>query len=172
MKYLLTLLTRAALFWTLVLLSTEPTFAAASRHQPATASFTAKVPPGSSAAKTGRYGRSSPKKNGTRPVASLLVLPALKQPAAAVAVAVAAAPQVMMLRGIVLMASGQPRSGASVSVVGAPRQIVVTDAQGAFALPVPAGAAVSLRVEYFGEGTSRVEVPMPTASVLHITLGQ
>ncbi|WP_198173031.1 carboxypeptidase-like regulatory domain-containing protein [Hymenobacter ginkgonis] len=84
----------------------------------------------------------------------------------------ATASQTVTLRGIVSMPTGQPQPGASVYVAGAARQLVVTDAQGAFALPVPAGAAVSLRIEYFGEGISRMEVPTPTAKVLHITLGQ
>lgn len=82
------------------------------------------------------------------------------------------APQVVQLKGIVLNPNGRPCAGASVYMTGAPRQLVVTDAQGAFALPVPAGGALSLRVEYFGEGSSRVEVPMPGAELLHITLGQ
>jgi len=82
------------------------------------------------------------------------------------------APQVVQLKGIVLNPNGRPCAGASVYMAGAPRQLVVTDAQGAFALPVPAGGALSLRVEYFGEGSSRVEVPTPGAELLHITLGQ
>lgn len=81
-------------------------------------------------------------------------------------------PQLVMLRGTVVRATGQPCAGASVYPAQAPRQLVVTDAQGAFALPVPVGAAVSLRVDYFGEGNSRVEIPLPTADLLHIILGQ
>lgn len=83
-----------------------------------------------------------------------------------------AAPQVFKLQGIVRNADGQPCPGASVYPAGAPRQLVVTDANGAFSLPVPAGGPVSLRVEYFGVGSSRVEVAAPSADVLHITLGQ
>lgn len=83
-----------------------------------------------------------------------------------------AALQVLKLQGIVLNADGRPCPGASVYPAGAPRQLVVTDANGAFALPVPAGGPVSLRVEYFGVGSSRVEVATPSADVLHITLGQ
>ena len=83
-----------------------------------------------------------------------------------------AAPQVLKLKGIVLNADGQPCPGASVYPAGAPRQLVITDANGAFALPVPVGGAVSLRVEYFGVGSSRVEVASPSAEVLHITLGK
>ncbi|GAB3638188.1 hypothetical protein GCM10027422_37780 [Hymenobacter arcticus] len=83
-----------------------------------------------------------------------------------------AAPQVLKLKGIVLNADGQPCPGASVYPAGAPRQLVVTDANGAFALPVPMGGPVSLRVEYFGVGSSRVEVAAPSTDVLRITLGQ
>jgi len=107
--------------------------------------------------------------------------PALSKAPAATAVAVAtpaalaalpAAPQTVQVKGIVLNPDGRPCAGASVYPAGAPRQLVVTNAQGAFTLPVPAGAAVSLRVEYFGEGTSRVDVPAPGAEPLRITLGQ
>lgn len=83
-----------------------------------------------------------------------------------------AATQVIKLNGIVLNADGTPCPGASVYPAGAPRQLVITDAKGAFALPVPAGSAVSVRIEYFGVGSSRVEVATPSAEVLHITLGQ
>jgi len=93
-------------------------------------------------------------------------------PTASVLAAAPAAPQVVQLKGIVLNPDGRPCAGASVYAARAPRQLVVTDAQGAFALPVPAGSALSLRVEYFGEGSSRVEVPVPGAELLHITLGQ
>ena len=100
--------------------------------------------------------------------ASPLVAPAT--PAAQLAAS--AAPATVQLKGIVLAPNGRPCAGASVYPAGAPRQLVVTDAQGAFALPVPAGAAVALRVEYFGEGSSRVEVPAPGSEPLRITLGQ
>lgn len=94
------------------------------------------------------------------------VASASEQPAAP------AAPQTVQLTGIVLAPDGRPCAGASVYPSGAPRQLVVTDAKGAFALPVPAGAPVSVRVEYFGEGSSRVEVPTPGTGPLRITLGQ
>lgn len=93
-------------------------------------------------------------------------------PVAAALPASPAAPQTVQLKGIVLAADGRPCAGASVYPAGAPRQLVVTDAQGAFALPVPAGGAVSLRVEYFGEGNSRVEVPSPGTALVRVTLGQ
>lgn len=94
-------------------------------------------------------------------------------PVAAVVVpAVPAAPQTVLIKGIVLAPDGRPCAGASVYPAGAPRQLVVTDAQGAFTLPVPAGGAASLRVEYFGEGSSRVEVPAPGTALVRVTLGQ
>ena len=91
---------------------------------------------------------------------------------ASASLAAAAAPQTVQLKGIVLTADGRPCAGASVYPAGAPRQLTVTDAQGAFTLPVPAGAAIALRVEYFGEGSSRVEVPTPGPEPLRITLGK
>jgi hypothetical protein len=104
------------------------------------------------------------------PAASPLV--ATAAPAASAQLASPAAPATVQLKGIVLAPDGRPCAGASVYPAGAPRQLVVTDAQGAFTLPVPAGAAVALRVEYFGEGSSRVEVPAPGTEPLRITLGQ
>lgn len=100
------------------------------------------------------------------PATAPVVTPAAEQPSAP------AAPKTVQLKGIVLAPDGRPCAGASVYPAGAARQLVVTDAQGAFTLPVPAGAAVSLRVEYFGEGSSRVEVPAPGTEPLRITLGK
>ncbi|MDO7884052.1 carboxypeptidase regulatory-like domain-containing protein [Hymenobacter cheonanensis] len=93
-------------------------------------------------------------------------------PVASVLVAAPEAPQTVQLKGIVLAPNGQPCAGASVYPAGAPRQLVVTDAQGAFTLPVPASGPLSLRVEYFGEGSSRVEVLSPGSGPLRITLGK
>ena len=84
----------------------------------------------------------------------------------------AAAPQLVELRGVVLTPDGRPCAGASVFPAGQPRQLTITDAQGNFVLPVPAGAALALRVEYFGVGSSRVPVLKPSAELLRITLGQ
>ncbi|TDN36502.1 hypothetical protein E4631_19020 [Hymenobacter sp. UV11] len=83
-----------------------------------------------------------------------------------------AAQQVVQLKGLVLSSDGRPCAGASVFPAGAPRQLVVTDAKGAFTLPVPAGTALSLQVEYFGVGSSRVAVDKPTDEPLRITLGK
>ena len=117
------------------------------------------------AAKTAR-----PAKKGAAPAAQTSQ-PVVLVATAAAAPASSATLQVVQLKGIVLAPDGRPCAGASVYPAGAPRQ-VVTDAQGAFALPVPAGAAVSLRVEYFGEGSSRVEVSTPGTSLVRVVLGQ
>lgn len=110
-----------------------------------------------------------------KPARALTTSPALLPPdrlAAALPPAAPAQPQFVTLRGVVIRPTGRPCPGASVYEARAPRQVVVTDAQGAFTLPVLAGAAALLRVEYFGEGSSRVEIPVPTIDLLHITLGQ
>jgi len=78
----------------------------------------------------------------------------------------------VQLKGLVLNPDGRPCAGASVFPAGAPRQLVVTDARDAFVLPVPAGMALSLQVEYFGMGSSRVAVDKPSAEPLRITLGK
>jgi len=101
--------------------------------------------------------------------------PAVAQPVAMPAATLPAAieePQTVQLKGIVLNTDGRPCAGASVYPAGAPRQLVITDAQGAFSLPVPAGAPVAVRAEYFGEGSSRVEVPSPGTEILRIKLGR
>jgi hypothetical protein len=82
------------------------------------------------------------------------------------------APQAKHLVGVVLKANGQPLPGASIYPAGAPRQLVITDAQGRFDLPVIRDSPISLRVEYFGEGSSRVEVPASQVDPLRITIGQ
>jgi hypothetical protein len=108
----------------------------------------------------------------------LTTVPALATPATvpaaapSEAIAGPTAPQTIQVTGVVLAPDGRPCAGASVYPAGAPRQLVVTDAQGAFTLPVQAGTALSLRVEYFGEGSSRVEVPTPSSAPLRITLGK
>ena len=83
-----------------------------------------------------------------------------------------AARHVVQLRGVVLTPDGRPCAGASVYPAGQARQLVVTDAQGGFVLPVPAGAALSLQVEYFGVGSSRVAVAAPSAAPLRVILGK
>lgn len=107
-----------------------------------------------------------------KPKATLAPAKQTAPPVASVLPATVDSPQTVQLKGVVLAPDGRPCAGASVYPAGAPRQLVVTDAQGAFSLPVPAGAPVSVRVDYFGEGSSRVEVPAPGAEPLRITLGK
>jgi len=113
--------------------------------------------------------RSATAKNPAAPATQVSKPAAL--PVAAVPAA-PATPQTVQIKGIVLAPDGRPCAGASVYPAGVPRQLVVTDAQGAFTLPVPAGGAASLRVEYFGEGSSRVEVPTPGTELVRVTLGK
>jgi hypothetical protein len=89
-----------------------------------------------------------------------------------VADSLASAAHGSLVKGTVVLRTGQPCAGASVCVVGAPRQLVITNAQGGFELPVPAGATVTVSIDYFGEGTSRVKVALPLTKPLQITLGQ
>lgn len=114
-----------------------------------------------------KTGPAKPGRAAQRPVA------VASRPAPAAASAdLPTAPQTVTLSGVVLRADGTPCAGAAVFVAGAPKQLVVTDAKGAFALPVPAGAALSLQADLFGEGSSRLAVPAPSAEPLRLVLGQ
>lgn len=122
-------------------------------------------------------GRPTPKKAVAAAKASPATRPAQLVAAVPIATPAApaggpAAPELVQLRGVVLNPDGRPCAGASVFPAGLPRQLVVTDAKGAFVLPVPAGVALSLQVEYFGVGSSRVAVDAPSAEPLRITLGK
>lgn len=91
--------------------------------------------------------------------------------AAPIAAATAdAAPQTITLTGVVVLANGQPCPGASVYMTGAARQLVVTDARGAFALPVPAGNSLAINAEYFGVGSTRVALDKPSTEPMRITI--
>jgi hypothetical protein len=80
------------------------------------------------------------------------------------------APQTITLTGVVVLANGQPCPGASVYMTGAARQLVVTDAHGAFALPVPAGNSLAINAEYFGVGSTRVALDKPSTEPMRITI--
>lgn len=133
-------------------------------HAPAAAkvAYRATTPTPAPVAKKTATSKTAP----TTPLLALVAAPTAALPATPAAV------ETVEVRGLVFNTDGRPCAGASVYPAGSPRQLVVTDAQGAFVLPVPAGAAVSLRVEYFGEGSSRVEVPTPSIEPVRITLGQ
>lgn len=118
-----------------------------------------------------KAGLAKPARAAQRPLAAV-AHPAPAALAAPAGVATPSAPQLVTLTGVVLRADGTPCAGAAVFVAGAPRQLVVTDAKGAFALPVPAGAALSLQADLFGEGSSRVAVPAPSAQPVQLILGQ
>ncbi|AMR29218.1 hypothetical protein A0257_20380 [Hymenobacter psoromatis] len=118
-------------------------------------------------------GHPAPKKAAAADKASPAALPAQASAAALATVSVAPpASQLVQLKGLVLNPDGRPCPGASVFPAGAPRQLVVTNAKGAFVLSVPADTALVLQVEYFGVGSSRVAVDKPSAEPLRITLGQ
>lgn len=91
-------------------------------------------------------------------------------PVATAAVEAPTGPQTVTLTGVVLLANGQPCAGASVYMTGAARQVVITDARGAFALPVPAGNALAINAEYFGVGSTRVALDKPSTQPLRITI--
>lgn len=81
-----------------------------------------------------------------------------------------AAPQFVTLTGVVVLANGQPCPGASVYMTGAARQLVVTDARGAFALSVPAGNSLAINAEYFGVGSTRVALDKPSPEPMRIII--
>lgn len=81
-----------------------------------------------------------------------------------------AAPQTVTLTGVVVLANGQPCPGASVYMTGAARQLVVTDARGAFALPVPVGNSLAINAEYFGVGSTRVALDKPSTEPMRIII--
>jgi len=81
-----------------------------------------------------------------------------------------AAPQFVTLTGVVVLANGQPCPGASVYITGAARQLVVTDARGAFALPVPVGNSLAINAEYFGVGSTRVALDKPSTEPMRIII--
>lgn len=124
----------------------------AASHEP-----TAKAPAKRTQAGAGR----SAKTVAAIPMATTVALPA-EGPAA---------PQVVVLTGVVLLADGQPCPGASVFMSGAPRQLVVTDARGAFALPVPAGSPLAIQADYFGVGSTRLALNKPSGQPLRLVFG-
>lgn len=81
------------------------------------------------------------------------------------------APETVVLTGVVLRANGQPLPGAGVYLAGAAKQVVVTDEHGAFSLPIPNGRPVAVQAEYFGLGSTRVNLSAPLAQPLRITIG-
>lgn len=82
----------------------------------------------------------------------------------------AASPRLMGLTGVVLGADGLPGPGDCVFPTATPRQVAVTNAEGAFQLQVPARTAFSLQAEV-GRGSSRVAIAGESAQPVRIILG-
>ncbi|NML63800.1 carboxypeptidase regulatory-like domain-containing protein [Hymenobacter sp. RP-2-7] len=115
----------------------------------------------------------TPKAPAKRTVA--LGAPAAKAaaaPAAVVPAAAPAAPQQVVLTGVVLLTDGKPCPGASVFMANAPRQLAVTNARGEFSLAVPAGNPVAIKADYFGVGSTRLALDQPSGQPLRLTLGR
>jgi hypothetical protein len=97
--------------------------------------------------------------------------PALPAPAASAEPE--AAPRLIVVTGTILGANGQPRPGVSVFPTSTPRLIAVTDAKGAFSLQLPAVAGtIHLQADYFGVGSSRIQVDGQHPQPVTIVLGQ
>jgi hypothetical protein len=110
-----------------------------------------------------------------RPVAPAPVLLAAAAPApvAATTPQPEAAPRTVSVTGIILGADGQPRPGVSVFPTFNPRLIAITDAKGAFSLALPpTPGIVHLQADYFGVGSSRVDIDGQRPKPINIVLGQ
>jgi hypothetical protein len=84
-----------------------------------------------------------------------------------------AAPSLITVVGTILGTDGQPRPGVSVFPTSNPRLLAITDAKGAFRLQLPATAGViHLQADYFGVGSSRLDVDGQHPQPVHIVLGQ
>jgi hypothetical protein len=84
-----------------------------------------------------------------------------------------AAPSQINVVGTILGADSQPRPGASVFPTSNPRLLAVTDAKGVFRLQLPATAGtIHLQADYFGVGSSRIDVDGQHPQPIHIVLGQ
>lgn len=104
------------------------------------------------------------------PVARPAAAPA---PEAAAAPKPEAAPRTVSVSGTIVGTDGQPRPGVSVFPTTNPRLIAVTDATGTFHLQVPAAEGfLRLQADYFGVGSSRVEVDGQHPQPVRIVLGQ
>lgn len=112
------------------------------------------------------------KPTAPRPVVVAVAAPA---PIAVVAAApqLAAAPRQLSVSGTVVGTDGRPLAGVSVFPTFNPRLLAVTDAKGVFSLQLPAPAGpFHLQTDYFGVGSSRVEVDAQHLHPITIVLGQ
>jgi len=135
----------------------------------------------STAAATGTHpaaqaGRPAPARRApaaARPAAPAPVLLAAAVAPVAAAPQPEAAPTVIDVVGTILGADGQPRPGVSVFPTANPRLLAVTDAKGTFKLQLPAAAGtIRLQADYFGVGSSRIDVDGQHPQPVHIVLGQ
>ena len=112
------------------------------------------------------------KPTSPRPVA----VPAAAPVAAAIVAAApqpAEAPRQLSLSGTVVGTDGHPLAGVSVFPTFNPRLIAVTDDKGFFSLQLPTpDGPFHLQTDYFGLGSSRVEVDAQHPQPINIVLGQ
>jgi len=84
-----------------------------------------------------------------------------------------AAPSLITVVGTILGTDGQPRPGVSVFPTTNPRLLAITDAKGNFKLQLPVTAGtIRLQADYFGVGSSRIDVDGQHPQPVHIVLGQ
>lgn len=107
---------------------------------------------------------------GSKEAARTSAAATLPQPAAQPAAAVA--PKLIYVAGIVFNKEGRPCPGVCVFPTTDTHQIVVTDAQGAFQLQVPAQTNLSIQADYFGLGSNRVAINSYMTQPVHIVLGR
>lgn len=108
----------------------------------------------------------------TGPVGSRPAKAASRASLPTTAPAAGARPHLVCLAGVVLGADGRPGPGACVFPPASPRQIAVTNAQGAFQLQGPAYTAFSLQAELMGLGSSRVAIAGEPAQPVRSMLGR
>lgn len=109
----------------------------------------------------------------TRPAPTAPALLAAAAAPVATAPQPEAAPTLINVVGTILGADGQPRPGVSVFPTANPRLLAITDAKGAFRLQLPATAGtIRLQADYFGVGSSRIEVDGQQPQPVHLVLGQ
>ena len=147
--------------------------ASAARTQPA--SYKADPPATARRSTMARPGAAHPAAPAGKKAGQRHATPVGASPAAAPVppvAAVAAAPQLVSVTGLVFDAQGRPRPGVCVFPTTNTHLIAVTDAQGGFRLEVPAQTALSLQADYVGVGSSRITVNTNTTQPVHIVLGR
>lgn len=124
-------------------------------------------------AQAGRPAPGRPAPAATRAVAPAPALLAVAPAPVAAAPRPEAAPSLITVVGTILGTDGQPRPGVSVFPTANPRLLAITDAKGTFKLQLPATAGtIRLQADYFGVGSSRIDVDGQHPQPVHIVLGQ